>query len=127
MNEGRIAALSTDPTARVVVFVDGQNLYKTSSRVFGHPLCHPHLLAQHLAGRRNQNRIGCRFYTGRPDPNVPGESRKVRNLDRRLAAMQRVGVDVETRKLRYHWDWGQQEELPPPYRGASPQTVLLTP
>lgn len=110
-----------------MVFVDGQNLYKTCRELFGHSLCHPHLLAQHLAGSRTANRVACRFYTGRPDPNVPGESTKVRNLDRRLAGMQKMGVTVVTRRLRYHWDWGHQQPLPKPYRGADPQTVTLTP
>jgi hypothetical protein len=45
-----VAALATDPTAKVLVFIDGQNLYKACRSLFGHPLCHPHLLAQHLAG-----------------------------------------------------------------------------
>ena len=63
----RIDELATDPDARVMVFVDGQNLYKTCAELFGHPLCHPHLLAEHLAGTRTRNRVACRFYTGRPD------------------------------------------------------------
>lgn len=110
-----------------MVFVDGQNLYKTCLELFGHPLCHPHLLAEYLAGPRARHRIACRFYTGRPDPNIPGERLKVRNLDRRLAAMQKVGVTVVTRKLRYHWDWGHREPLPRSHRWARPQTVTLTP
>jgi uncharacterized LabA/DUF88 family protein len=123
----RIDELVTDPDARVMVFVDGQNLYKSCKKIFGHPLAHPHLLAQHLAGPRTRNRVACRFYTGRPDQNIPGERVKVRNLDRRLDGMRRVGVTVVTRKLRYHWDWGHQEELPSPQAGARPQTVTLRP
>jgi len=80
----RIDELATDPDARVMVFVDGQNLYNTCRRTFGHPLCHPHPLAQYLAGARTNNPVACRFYTGRPNPNVPGEASKARNLDRRL-------------------------------------------
>ena len=125
--DARLAALATEPNARVMVLVDGQNLYKTCRELFGHPLCHPHLLAEHLAGPRTQNRIACRFYTGRPNQNVPGERIKVRNLDRRLDGMRGVGVTVVTRPLRYHWDWGHKEMLPRPHRWATPQTVTLKP
>lgn len=110
-----------------MVLVDGQNLYKRCRELFGHPLCHPHLLAEHLAGSRTGNRVACRFYTGRPDPNVPGEEAKTRNLDRRLGAMRGVGVTVITRKLRYHWTWGNRDRLPAAREGASPVTVELHP
>lgn len=110
-----------------MVLVDGQNLYKTCKELFGHPLCHPHLLAQHLAGPRSNHRIAVRFYTGRPDHNRPAERTKARNLDRRLHAMGRVGVTVITRQLRYHWDWGHREQLPPPGPKAPPRLVTLTP
>jgi uncharacterized LabA/DUF88 family protein len=123
----RIAELATDPDARVMVFVDGQNLYNASRRSFGHPLCHPHLLAEHLAGPRTRNRVACRFYTGRPNPNIAHERRRVRNLDRRLNEMSRVGVTVIKRPLRYHWDWGHREQLPEPGPEVAPQTVTLTP
>lgn len=123
----RIDELALDPAARVMVFVDGQNLYQACKKIFGHPLAHPHLLAQHLAGPRAQHRIACRFYTGRPDQNVPGERLKVRNLDRRLDVMRQVGVTVVTRRLRYHWEWGHRQTLPPPESGAVSQTVTLTP
>jgi uncharacterized LabA/DUF88 family protein len=122
-----IDALATDPDARVMVFVDGQNLYNACRRIFGHPLCHPHLLAEHLAGPRTRNRVACRFYTGRPNPNIPHEQRRVRNLDRRLNEMNRVGVTVIKRPLRYHWDWSHQQPLPEPGPGVPPQTVTLRP
>jgi uncharacterized LabA/DUF88 family protein len=123
----RIDELADDPEARVMVFVDGQNLYNACRRCFGHPLCHPHLLAEHLAGVRTRNRVGCRFYTGRPNPNIRHERRRVRNLDRRLNAMSRMGMTVIKRPLRYHWDWGHQADLPEPGPGVPPQTVTLTP
>lgn len=121
--------LATDPSARVLVFVDGQNLYKASERLFGHPHCHPHLLAEYLAGPRNHYHVGCRFYTGTPSRNVLGEARKLRNLDRRLAAMSSVGVSPITRQLRYHWDWGHQQALPDPSTDPPPfpQEVELSP
>jgi len=83
-----------------MLFVDGQNLYKRCQDLFGHPLCHPHLLAQFLAGERTQYPVACRYYTGRPNPNIAGEAEKPRNLDRRLHAMRRAGVTVVFRPLR---------------------------
>lgn len=122
-----IKALATDPDARVMVFVDGQNLYKTCLELYGHPLCHPHLLAEHLAGPRTNKRIACRYYTGRPDPHRPAEKQKARNLDRRLDLICRHGATKQTRTLRYHWDWGHQEQLPEPGPGVANQTVTLHP
>ncbi len=122
-----IASLATDPNARVMAFVDGQNLYKTCKELFRHPLCHPHLLAQHLAQPRRNHRIAVRFYTGRPDHNRPAERVKARNLDRRLNQMDRAGVTVIKRQLRYHWDWGHRQELPPPGPNVPAQQVTLTP
>lgn len=55
MRDPAIDALATDPAARVMVFVDGQNLYNRCRDLFGHPLCHPHLLAQYLAGPRTHH------------------------------------------------------------------------
>lgn len=55
-----VRRLASEPTARVMVFIDGQNLYKSCQKHFGHPLCHPRLLADHLAGPRTQNRVSMR-------------------------------------------------------------------
>ncbi|MBI4728264.1 MAG: NYN domain-containing protein [Acidobacteria bacterium] len=109
------------------MFIDGQNLYNACRVLFGHPLCHPHLLAQVLAGPERLRGLACRFYTGRPNPNLPGEDIKARNLDRRLAVMRKCGVTVVTRPLRYHWDWGHRERLPKPVPGGPAQTVTLRP
>lgn len=127
MPDQRVVDLADDPDARVMVFVDGQNLYKLCRELFGHPLCHPHLLALQLAGPRRRNRVACRFYTGRPNPNYPGEELKTRNLDRRLQVMREAGVTVVTRSLRYHWDWGHQRRLPRPGPREAPQQVTLVP
>jgi uncharacterized LabA/DUF88 family protein len=116
--------LSIDPYTKVAVFIDGQNLYKACREQFAHPLCHPHLLAEYLAGTRNV--AECRFYTGRPNPN--SNPIGARNLDRRLAVMRRHGVTVITRPLRYHWDWGHRNQaLPPPGPGVPPQRVMVSP
>lgn len=117
--------LATDPNAKVLVFIDGQNLYKTCQRLFGHPHCHPHLLAEYLAGPRTNNRVGCRFYTGRPGQNIDPRGRS--HIDRRLAVMSGVGVSPVTRDLRYHWDWGHRLPLPDATPTAQPQTVVLKP
>lgn len=122
-----VSELATDPDARVMVLVDGQNLYKTCLELYGHPLCHPHLLAEYLAGPRTNNRVSCRFYTGRPDPHRPAERDKARNLDRRLDLICRYGATKQTRALRYHWDWGHKQVLPKAEAGAPPQTVTLSP
>lgn len=127
MADPAVAALATDPKARVMVFIDGQNLYKGCKELFGHPLCHPHLLGEHLVGPRTNKRFASRFYTGRPNPNVAGEAVKTKHLDRRLNVIRKTGVTVVTRPLRYHWAWGHQQDLPRPEAGASPQTVTLTP
>lgn len=119
--------LATTPSARVVVFIDGQNLYQACRRLFGHPLCHPHLLAEWLAGPRTQHAPYVRFYTGRANPNIPGEATKVRNLDRRLRSMEKAGVLTVVRPLRYHWDWGHREALPPARPGSEPRQVTLAP
>src|SRR5258708_31677279 len=102
MPDPAVAALATDSTAKVLVFIDGQNLYKTCRSLFGHPLCHPHLLAQHLSGPRT--RVECRFYTGRPNPNT--DPTASRNLDRLLAIIPREGVTVVTRPVHYPSDLG---------------------
>jgi uncharacterized LabA/DUF88 family protein len=122
-----IAALATDPNTRVMVFIDGQNLYKTCRRLFGKPLVNPRLLAEHLAGARTKIPPACRFYTGRPNPNVAKEKERTRNLDRRLDAIRKSGVTVVHRPLRYHWDWGYRQSLPPAGANAKPQSVTMRP
>lgn len=101
-----VAALADAPTARVMGVVDGQNLHRRCKALYGHPSWHPHLLAEYLAGPRTVHRVACRFYTGVPSPNGPGERTKRRNIDRRLAGMRKVGVTVVARRLRYHDAWG---------------------
>lgn len=73
------------------------------------------------------HQVATRFYTGRPSPNIPGEAGKARNLDRRLQAMRTAGTTVITRRLRYHWEWGHQEQLPFPRPQEAPQAVTLRP
>jgi uncharacterized LabA/DUF88 family protein len=127
MPDPAVQRLASDAGARVMAFIDGQNLYKRCRELFGHPLCHPHLLAEWLAGPRTGSPVATRYYTGRPNPNVPGEKTKARNLDRRLSVIRKTGVTVVHRPLRYHWDWGHQTALPKPGPGVPSQTVTLHP
>jgi hypothetical protein len=109
----------------LMLFVDGQNLLHSCRRLFGSPHCHPHLLAAEMARAHAVRSIGCRFYTGRPDPNR--EPARLQRLDRQLAVMRAAGVTVITRQLRYHWDWGHREQLPRAGVGVPPVTVQLAP
>lgn len=117
--------LAGDPSARVIVFIDGQNLYKRCRDLFGSPHCHPNLLAQHLAGARGADRVDTRFYTARPDPNI--DPRGARNLDRRLDGMRKAGVTVVFRPLRYHWDWAPSPAVPPARKDSEPRSATLKP
>ena len=127
-NREDVARLASDPNARVLVFVDGQNLYKRCEDLFGHPLCYPRKLAEELAGPRNKNPVSIRYYTGRPSPNInAAEARKAATLDRRLAAMEADQITVVRRQLRYHWAWGHRQNLPRPTRTSPPQTVTMRP
>jgi hypothetical protein len=124
-----VARLATDPAARVLVLVDGQNLYQSCRRIFRHPHCHPRLLADYLAGPRRRHRPMVRFYTGRANPNISErDSILARNLDRRLAGMRKTGVTVITRTLDYHWEWSYHHEgLPRPRADAPEREVVVRP
>jgi len=109
----RRQALADDPEARVMVFFDGQYLYKECRRVFGWSQAHPDVIARELAGPRKL--VGTRFYTGLHDPrkNPAGHAM----MERRLRAMSLRGVDYQIRTLKYVWDWGpsleEKKRLPP--------------
>ena len=68
--------LPTDPDARVMVFIDGQNLYKRCQQLFGYPLCHPRMLANELAGPRTNQEPSVRLYSGRPNPNIDEDEKR---------------------------------------------------
>ena len=118
-----MTSLDVDPSARVLVFIDGQNLYKRCKELFGHSLCHPHLLAQLLAGPRQANHVRTRFYSGRPDPNR--DPMGARNLDRRFDGMRKNGVTVVHRTLRYQWEWAPEPGLPRPGPNSQPTQTTM--
>lgn len=122
-----VAALADDPSARVMVFVDGQNLFFACQKNFGHPLCHPHLLGRHLAGVRRPDEVRVRFYTGRPSPDIAHEVERAAALDRRLAAMRRHGVTVRTRRLDYRWTWAPATPMPGPSPHEAARSVVVRP
>lgn len=102
-------ARNLDHNARVLVFIDGQNAYKTCERLYKHGPCHPLLLAERLASSRKL--VGVRYYSGVHDPSVEGALRS--RTDRRHNLMRRVGVTVVERQLRYRWEWGFDPNLLP--------------
>lgn len=118
-------ARNTDPNARVLVFIDGQNAYKACERLYKHGPCHPLLLADRLAAGRKL--VGVRFYSGVHDPSVDGPGRS--RTDRRHNLMRSVGVTVVQRQLRYRWEWGfDPKALPDPRRNPGQQLqVTVTP
>ncbi len=95
-------ALRTDPDARVMVFVDGQNVFKACERKFGRGQVHPILLARRLVAGRKL--VGARYYSGIHDPRKEPMLNAAAN--RRHALIRRTGVTVVERKLRYRWEWG---------------------
>ncbi len=102
---------------RVMVFIDGQNLYKGLKRLGGR--VHPLLLARELAGPDRQL-VGTHYYSGIHDPEV--------NLDmydlvsRRHELIGQTGVVVTQRTLHYHWEWQvDKDDVPPPWYDDAPK------
>ena len=114
MSANRDPQRSTD---RVMVFIDGQNLYKGVSKL--HRLrVHPVLIAREFIGTRTN--AGVRYYSGvhqpRENPDMHGL------VMRRHKLMRRTGVTVIERSLRYHWEWSIDDKLPPPHRAKDDET-----
>ena len=105
----------SDP--RVMVFIDGQNLFKGLKRRFGARL-HPLLLARELAGP-NRELVGTHYYSGIHDRD---ENQRMHALVRRRHELiRRTGVTVTERTLRYHWEWRvERDELDPPWYDTAP-------
>ncbi len=120
-----MTARRTEDHARVLVFIDGQNVYKGCYENFGRPHCHPLLLSRWLAG--NRRLVGVRYYSGLHDPRVNPELNAT--VQRRHALMRQTGVTVVERRLRYRWEWGlRQRDLPDPQtRLGEELQVTVTP
>ncbi len=107
---------------RVQVFIDGQNLFKGVNRVFKGRL-HPLLLARELAGDREL--VATRYYSGIHDPD---ENRSMFDLVRRRHDLiERTGVVVTERTLRYHWEWRVDDrDLAKPWYDDAPDRQKAT-
>jgi uncharacterized LabA/DUF88 family protein len=86
---------------RTVAFFDGQNLYHASREAFGHgwPKYDPLKLAHAVCKEKGLTLRAAQFYTGKPsaadDPFWNGFWQK------KLLAISRSGVKVESRELKY--------------------------
>ena len=100
MSSPRFSAAS--PAApRAVAFIDGQNLFHSAREAFGYryPNYDPGQLATEVCQLKGWNLTQTRFYTG-----VPSRNRDVKWHEfwkRKALRMNRAGVHVETRPLRY--------------------------
>ncbi len=108
---------------RVMVFIDGQNLFKGLHRRFKTRV-HPLLLARTLTGP-DRVLAGTFYYSGVHDPEV---DRKMYELvSRRHDLMRRTGVEVHERTLRYHWEWSvDRDDVPPPWYDDAPKQAQAT-
>ncbi len=108
---------------RVMVFIDGQNLFKALKRA-RHGRVHPVLLARHLA--RGRPLVETRYYSG---VHQPRENAAIHALaQRRHRLMRKTGVVVIERSLRYHWEWAIDDDLPPAHHveDGSTRTVRVS-
>jgi uncharacterized LabA/DUF88 family protein len=115
-------ARRNDPDAKVLVFIDGQNVYKRCESLYRHGVCHPLLLADRLIGGRKL--VGVRYYSGVHDPTVNPSGRS--QSDRRHNLMRRTGVTVVERPLRYRWEWGFDPSALPDPRVSQGQRMQIT-
>lgn len=99
-------ARNLKPDARVMVFVDGQNVFKACRANYEHGYVHPLLLAHRILQGRSL--CGVQYYSGLHDSRINPEMNAVAN--RRHSLMRRVGVKVVERRLRYRWEWGVNRE-----------------
>lgn len=94
------------PDARVMVFADGQNVFKACRSNYEHGYVHPLLLAHRV--RKGRSLCGVRYYSGLHDPRINPSMHAA--ASRRHSLMRRVGVEVVERRLRYRWEWGVNRE-----------------
>ena len=86
---------------RAVIFIDGQNLFRSAKDAFGHnyPNYDPMALARTICLREGWELCQVRFYTGYPDP----DDNPFWNhfWTSKFAQMGRQGIHVFSRTLRY--------------------------
>lgn len=94
----------TDQAApkRAIVFIDGQNLYRSAKESFGYhfPNYDVKLLSEWVCHTRGWVLTGTHFYTGVPDQR--DDLRWHDFWEKKLSYMGRVGIERFTRALRYH-------------------------
>ena len=94
--------MNTEPAPRrAVIFIDGQNLFRSAKDAFGHnyPNYDPIALARAICLREGWELCQVRFYTGYPDP----DDNPFWNhfWTSKFAQMGRQGIHVFSRTLRY--------------------------
>ena len=94
--------MNTEPAPRsAVIFIDGQNLFRSAKDAFGHnyPNYDPIALARAICLREGWELCQVRFYTGYPDPaDNPFWNHFWTS---KFAQMGRQGIHVFSRTLRY--------------------------
>ncbi len=119
-SEGQRVDTAPVESERVMVFIDGQNLFKGLQRRYRARL-HPVLLARTLAGE-GRRLVGTRYYSGIHDPDENAQMFEV--VRRRHDLIERTGVRVTERTLRYHWEWRVQDrDLDPPWHDTAPDVA----
>ncbi|MBU1906497.1 MAG: hypothetical protein KJ923_05815 [Candidatus Omnitrophica bacterium] len=85
-----------------IVFVDGQNLYRSAKEAFGYhyPNYDIKFLSDNICSSNGWNLIDIHFYTGVPDSQDNPLWHKF--WSKKLSYMGRVGIKLFHRSLRYH-------------------------
>lgn len=88
-------------TKRVIIFIDGQNLYHSAKEAFGYnfPNYDIKKLSEAVCRQYKWEIEEIRFYTGVPD--LQDDPRWNNFWIRKLAAMGQVGIKIFSRSLRY--------------------------
>jgi uncharacterized LabA/DUF88 family protein len=92
-----------EPTIkRTVVFIDGQNLYRSAKEAFGYfyPNYDVKLLSEKICSRRGWQINKIRFYTGVPD--LQDDTFWHNFWNKKLVNMGQRGITIFSRSLRYH-------------------------
>jgi uncharacterized LabA/DUF88 family protein len=94
--------INQSPVRNAIVFVDGQNLYRTAKDAFGYnyPNYNIKLLSEWVCLNRGWNLKKIHFYTGIPNPQ---DNSFWHNFwSKKLSYMGRLGIKIFSRSLRYH-------------------------